>query len=60
MVDPLERPNLPQQRQFMSARDWHQNLMAERRDDPKEWHWMERRFLCFFFTSSCSCYSIWM
>jgi len=40
VVDPLERPNLPQQRQFMSARDWHQNLMAERRDDPKEWHWL--------------------
>jgi hypothetical protein len=40
VVDPLERGNLPVQRQFMSAREWHNYTMADRRDDQKEWHWL--------------------
>jgi hypothetical protein len=41
IVDPLERDNLPQQRKFMSAREFHKYLMAERRDNVKDqWHWL--------------------
>ena len=41
VVDPLQHENLPKQRQFMSAREFHCYLMAERRDNVKgEWHWL--------------------